>query len=183
MIQVRFCGWLVGCVTLVSWCGSTSAQTIYKWTDDRGVVHFSDSPPADTKGIEERQLPAVPLTKSEPAEPGEKPETGEAEAMTTPGAAPSDPARVILVSRKTPRTGPSAMHIIGEVKNVGGADARGVSVAISAVDSTQGTPCLQEEAAVMPSTLHAGETGNFDVDLDSPCLYGTPNLDIKPVWD
>ena len=75
------------------------------------------------------------------------------------------------------------MHVIGEVKNVGGADAQRVAVTITAVDSTQGTPCLNEEAAVTPSTLHAGESGNFDVDVDSPCLFGEPHVDVAPVWD
>jgi hypothetical protein len=109
-------------------------------------------------------------------------------AAATPGAAEAPvrgkgPASVILVSRELPRTGRSTVHIAGEVRNVGGADAQRVGVTISSVDSTAGTPCLSEEARVTPSTLHSGESGKFDVDVDSPCLLGNPQIDVAPVWD
>jgi uncharacterized protein DUF4124 len=171
---------LAGC-TLVAWHTTASAQTFYKWTDDGGVVHLSDAPPVNVKGVEERNLRAEPAVKSSGIEPAE----GSADAAPKEGDAKDaeGPARVILTSHQTPRTGPSAMHIIGVVKNVGGAEARRVSITISAVDSTQGTPCLNEEAAVTPSTLRPGQTGNFDVDVDSPCLAGDTNVDLAPVWD
>jgi hypothetical protein len=35
---------------------------------------------------------------------------------------------------------------------------------------------------VNPSTVPAGETGNFDVDLDNPCLAGDTPVDVAPVW-
>ena len=106
----------------------------------------------------------------EPQAPAEAPRDGR--RGSRPRYQRKGPARVILVSREAPRTGPSSMHITGEVKNVGGADAQRVAVTISSVDSTAGTPCLSEEAAVTPSTLHPGESGRFDVDVDSPCLCG-----------
>src|SRR5207245_370273 len=98
------------------------------------------------------------------------------------------PARVVVASHQSPRTGPSAMHVIGEVKNVGGADAARVTVTVNAVDRSQGKSCLQQEAEVLPSTLRAGETGNFELDLDSPCLYvdqlhGDPSVDVQAHWD
>ncbi|HXQ23754.1 MAG TPA: DUF4124 domain-containing protein [Candidatus Acidoferrales bacterium] len=178
---------LVGC-TLVGRCAITSAQTFYKWTDDAGVVHFSDEPPPDMKGVEERNLAVEPVVKSGPESPDHPSDAaaagGGAKEPGAPNAPKAEgPARVVLVSRQNPRIGPSAMHVIGQVKNVGGANARRVSVTISAVDATQGTPCLNEEASVTPSTLKPGETGNFDVDLNSPCLLGEPNLDVAPVWD
>lgn len=178
---------MVGAV--FGWCATVSAQTFYKWTDDSGIVHFSDSPPPQGKGVEERHLPAPPVVSEEtPAARS----TGSRGAIvvapagshdTTSAAIPEGPARVILVARQNPRTSPSAMHIIGEVKNAGGADAHHVMVAITAVDSTQGTPCLREDVPVMPSTLGPNQTGNFDVDVDSPCLYGDPNVDVTPLWD
>ncbi len=172
-----WCTCVVGAAWL-AWCATSGAQTFYKWTDEHGVVHFSDSAPAQAKGVEERNLPPPPAG----GQPEAAQDTGEAAATPgTPGA--TGPARIILVSRKAPRTGPSTMHIIGEVKNVGGADARGVAVTISAVDATQGDPCLNEQAAVAPSTLHPGESGNFDVNVDSPCLYGQPRVDVSPVWE
>jgi hypothetical protein len=179
--------WLVGCI-LTGWSAMASGQTFYKWVDTGGVVHFSDQPPANITGVEERQLTAPRATER-------KPDSGEQVVSTTageqPGTAaakpaapvPEGPARVILISRQAPRIGPSALHVIGEVKNVGGKDARRVAVALNSLDTTQGTPCLQEEAAVTPSTLHPGESGNFDVDLDSPCLFGQPEIDVAPLWE
>jgi hypothetical protein len=71
------------------------------------------------------------------------------------------------------------VHVSGEVKNVGGEDARSVAVIISAVDATAGTPCLREEVNVAPSSLRPGETGNFAADLDDPCLSGGTPVDIS----
>lgn len=158
-------------------------QTFYKWTDDRGIVHFSDTQPANVSGVETRKLPVPQAPKAAPGEEeGEVAETPAADS-TPASEGSSGPARVILLSRQVPRTSPSAAHLTGEVKNVGGSDARAVGVTVTAVDATQGTPCLHEEAAVTPSTLRPGETGNFDVDLDSPCLYGDPPIDVVPDWD
>ena len=168
----------VGAGVVAAWCSMAAAQTYYKWTDDKGVVHFADVPPAQGTA-EERHLPAAPAVK--PREPAQAREAAVAE---TPTAFPGEgPARVILVSRQLPRTGPSSMHMIGEVKNVGGAEARRVAVTITAVDITAGTPCLNEEAAVTPSNLRPGESGRFDVDVDSPCLAGRANVDVAPIWD
>jgi hypothetical protein len=171
--------WVIGYV-LGLWCAAASAQTFYKWTDDGGIVHFSDVPPPQAKGVEERHLP--PLAHSADAEPeAAVGQEGNAGASAPAGA--EGPAQVIVTTRQSPRIGPSAMHVVGEVKNVGGADAKNVAVAINAVDSTEGTPCLHQEATVSPSTLKPGESGNFDVDVDSPCLFGKPDLDVAPVWD
>ncbi len=179
MAVKRYWLWVLGTSTLVA--AAVPAQTYYKWTDEQGIVHFADSPPPPHSGkVEERQLPAEPAVKPHDSEAGA--EGAAQQAAATPESA-GGPARVILVSRKLPRTGPSSMHILGEVKNVGGANAQRVAVTISAVDSTAGTPCLSEEATVSPSTLGPGQSGNFDVDVDSPCLNGQPNVDVAPVWD
>jgi hypothetical protein len=174
--------WLAAVACAVGgWCAAAAAQTFYKWTDERGLVHFSDQPPVRSGGVEERHL-AVPPAASRPAE--EAPAPADVAGGAEPAAAGYEgPARVILVSRQAPRIGPSAVHITGEVKNVGGADARRVAVTLSAVDITQGTPCLQGEAAVAPPTLRPGDKGNFDADIDSPCLYGDTQVDVTPVWE
>jgi hypothetical protein len=161
---------LAGC-GFVCWYGVASAQTFYKWSDEQGIVHFSDVPPANAKNVEQRNLPGAP-PPANPEEEADKP----AEAKT-PGTS-EGPARVVLVSRRTPHTGPTAVHVSGEVKNVGGADANGVSVTVTAVDITAGTPCLREEVGVTPSTLRPGETGNFDAEIDNPCLAGGTPVDV-----
>ena len=170
---------------LVGWCSLAAAQTVYKWTDEDGVVHFSDSPPPQMEGVELKTLPAggAKAQRDAGTEPAAAPVPDQ-----TPKAKGEGPARVTVVSQESPRTGPSALHILGEVKNVGGADAQRVIVTISAIDRSQGTPCLRQEAEVAPSTLHPGESGNFEIDLDSPCLYadqlyGDPSIDIAPDWD
>ncbi len=175
--------------TLAGWCTiATAQQTVYKWTDEAGVVHFSDQPPPKTTNVEERHLPAPPAAK----QPGESAESdtgagaggaAEAEGSTPKSTHEEGPARVIVVSHEAPRVGPSALHVIGKVQNVGGANAGRVAVTISALDNTQATPCLNEEAPVTPSTLRPGESGNFDVDVDSPCLVGEPSVDVTAVWD
>jgi hypothetical protein len=174
---------LTGC-TLVACATVATAQTFYKWTDERGIVHFSDQPPQQAKGVEERNLPVPPTAGPDAVPVPQGPEGGPAGAAPgRSGAAAEGPARVILVSRQAPRTGPSAVHVAGKVQNVGGTDAQRVGVTISAIDSAQGGPCLQDEVPVTPSTLHPGEIGSFDTDVDSPCLFGDANVDVGPKWE
>ena len=158
---------VAGCL-LLCWHGSTSAQTVYKWTDDQGTVHFADSPPVNTKNVEERNLPPPPpAPATDQATPGDSKAPGE-----------EGPAHIVLISKHAPRIGPSAVHVSGKVKNVGGAEARSVSITVTAVDSTAGTPCLHQDVSVTPSTLGPGETGNFDAEIDDPCLAGGTPLNI-----
>ena len=162
---------------LLCCCRIAVGQTFYKWTDDRGIVHFSDSAPGNTKNVEERSLPPPAAVKPEDEGQREASEKGApADAKTTDSN--DGPAHVVLVSSRAPHTGPSAVHVSGRVKNVGGEDARGVAVIISAVDVTAGTPCLHEELGVTPSSLRPGETGNFDGHIDDPCLSGGTPVDI-----
>jgi hypothetical protein len=155
---------------------------VYKWTDEHGVIHFADSPPPEARKVEERHLPAARAGKpSEDA--AAEPRTPKSDALTRRDPGTQPPAQVILASRKTPRTGASSVHIQGEVRNVGGTDAVRVAVAISALDSNDGSSCLKEEIGVSPPTLPPGDTGSFDTDIEKPCLLGQPNIDIAPVWD
>lgn len=165
-----------------------AAQTVYRWTDDRGVVHFSDMPPPNAAGVEERTLSAQPVVRGagEPtpaADQGSAADTADAPTRPAAGPPPAGPARVVVMTRDTPRTGPSALRITGQVRNAGAETARNVSVEVTVVDETQGTVCLRTVADVDPPTLAGGETGTFDLALDDPCLFGTPNLDIEPQWD
>jgi hypothetical protein len=172
-------GWLAA-----GWATGAAAQTYFKWTDSQGVVHFSEAPPPpQTKGVEKLDMPGAPVRSRavQPA-PGATAPAGAPE--TPPGATAGTPAaaRVVLTGRKTPRTGPAALQVSGEVKNVGGGNARDVTVTITVLDSSSGYECLRQEVPVAPATLGAGEVGTFDVDLDSPCLLGQPKLDLTPVW-
>ena len=154
-------------------CGNAGAQTFYKWTDDRGVVHFADQAPTGAKQVEERHLPAVPDLQVK------LPEDGNA---AIPGATPGAEGRVIIETHEESHSGPSTIHVTGRVKNVGPSAAENVSVAVSAVDSAQGTPCLQVETSANPSTLGAGESGSFETDIESPCLRGDTPVVLNPSW-
>ena len=180
-------GFLAAALTcaISGWPAVSTAQTYYKWTDSRGVVHFSDQAPVQEKGVEERQLapvPPAPEGTESSTEPAGNDTEGNNPKKTDDGSS-AGPAQVVVVSQQSPHTGPSEMHIHGKVKNVGGKDAQRVAVTISAVDSQQGNPCLQNEIPVTPSTLHPGETGKFDTHLDNPCLFGDAKVDIGPVWE
>lgn len=44
----RLLGLQLACITALAACGTLSAATeVYRWTDENGVVHFVDTPPAD----------------------------------------------------------------------------------------------------------------------------------------
>jgi len=172
------CVWLVaGAIA----AGSTlaAAQTFYKWTDERGTVHFSDAPPPQSNGVEVRNLPPPPAA---PAKADGVTE-GKPEDSATDAGRKEGPARVVILSRRSPRTGPTTMHIEGKVKNVGGEAAQNVSVTINVADSGQGNPCLSQDVTVTPANLPPGQSGDFKVDLESPCLNGEPSLDVALAWD
>ena len=50
---------------------SASAQEVYKWTDDQGVVHFSDSKPADqaTQTVHIEAAPSSPTPATQATAP------------------------------------------------------------------------------------------------------------------
>jgi hypothetical protein len=156
-------------------------QTIYTWTDEQGVVHFADEPPLDAQGVERRVL-AVPPAAVRAVPPAESAQTPEAGA---PRAEDSDrpAARIVLLSSQTPRLGPSALQVSGEVKNQGGSPASRVAVTVTVLDDTQQNPCLNVDVDVDPPTLEPGKTGKFDAALDNPCLYGDPSVRFEPVWE
>ena len=172
--------WFLSLTLLLVGSYSAFAQdTFFKWTDERGVVHFSDTLPTDAKKVEERHLPARPAAPA-PGEPG----VGQAMVGATPGQEGtfSGPPNVIITNSEAPRIGPSAFRVHGQVKNIGGAVARQVVVAVSAVDAAQGNPCLQTETDVTPPTLGPGESGSFDANIDSPCLFGETTPQLTADW-
>lgn len=160
------------------WSVRGSAQTYYKWTDQKGIVHLSDQVPSGVKGVQERVMVA-------PARPVDSAPSGQdAAAPGAPAAAATGggPARVILESFQSPRTGPASMHVSGTVKNVGGTVADSIVVALSALDPGQGNPCFESDVSVSPSSLQPGEQAGFETDLNDPCLSGDAKLDAHPRW-
>ncbi len=165
--------------------GSAGAQdTIYHWTDERGVVHFADSPPPNRRNVTSRVMPPPPTRASTPA-------SGDAAAApagsTTPGGsttpAAAAPARVEIVGQQGERVGESAQVISGRVKNNGGQPANNVVVALRVVSPAQGDECLTDEVVVAPSTLAPEAEGTFDVELSSPCFKGETRIELQVDWD
>ncbi len=150
-------------------------ETVYQWTDEQGTLHFSDQPPGGRK-VEERHLPPP-----EPAQKGESVEPSSAGALPAP--APQDPARVLIERQQAERTGPSALHVSGVVRNVGGRAATQLRVRVSAPDPVQGNPCLEQEVPINVDHLEAGERKTFELELDHPCLHGEATVQLQVRWD
>ena len=92
-------------ISLALASGAVSAQQMYKWKDDQGVVHYSDTPPpAKEKKVEVKDFsspamtPAVPLPYALAQAVKNNPVT----LYTTGDCAPCDQARKALFDRGVP---------------------------------------------------------------------------------
>jgi hypothetical protein len=71
-------------LSILCTAGFASAQQIYKWKDSSGVVHFSQTPPADGAHYKKMRLSSAPEVASRPSSPaegafdGSRPDTGAA---------------------------------------------------------------------------------------------------------
>lgn len=157
------------------------AQTVYRWTDERGIVHFSHGPPPGGEFFEVRKMPRsrpreTPALSSAPAESEAAP------------AAPSSPrlggeARVELVKSSARTVGPSTRLFEGTVRNGGGTEARNVVLLLTVTETQQGDECLRAEIDVTPSALPPGATGRFAAEFDNPCFFGDISVHLEPEWD
>jgi hypothetical protein len=154
-----------------------TAQTVYKWTDEQGVVHFSDNPPPRGQQFEKQDIPPPPpppptVAGAEAGAPG-----------TTSEEKFEGPARVILTKNDSFPRGGTSRHVIGVVKNVGGAPAARVRITAHITDA-EGRACESEDIDVAPSRLDPGASGNFDTTIDSPCFAdGGGSVDAAPQWE
>ncbi len=65
---------LLGLILTVACAGVYAQQTVFRWVDEDGVVHFSDAPPDESEAVESETLttakpppyvaPAQPVVKS-----------------------------------------------------------------------------------------------------------------------
>jgi uncharacterized protein DUF4124 len=173
---------------------AANAQKFYRWTDARGVVHFSDSsPPAGTENVETRDLPVEPAARGEAAPEGESaeappeaaagtPASGTPGAVGTPSAKLTGDARVRVTDQKQNRDGDSSYTFTGSVKNAGGKTAENVVVVITVTEPNQGAECVNEEVSVHPSNLKPGEQGKYSVHIENPCFFGPIDAQVKPDW-
>ncbi len=156
------------------------AQTVFQWTDEKGVIHFSNSAPPNGVVFQQRDMPVAPPIASVPDTGGAVAPNEDASGKA--GAKPSGPAQLVLEGSETVREGPNAEGFTGKVKNVGGAPARNVAVQITVTDSVQGDQCLQDEISVQPSTIGPGETGEYRGSFENPCFYGEARVELEPLW-
>jgi hypothetical protein len=177
-----------GCALLLVLVGSlVSAQTVYRWEDERGVVHFSDAPPRDAKNVESRSMPSAPrlaVRGTEEASVAAEDDSKDVESQES-GPADDKPseARVEIKKQDVNPVGDATSEFSGEVENVGGSRASDVVVVIEVTETNQGAHCLREEVDVSPSSLDAGEKGSFSVTLSNPCFYGPIATSVRPEWD
>jgi hypothetical protein len=159
--------------------GAAGGADVYRWTDERGVVHFSDVPPHGSQ-FTTQSLPDAPPPPVEAATPA-----GDvAPAAAAPGAdaTPQGPAHVVLTDKDAVPVGPSVQSFRGKVKNTGGVTAHDVSIAIVVTERVQGAECLREAIDVEPSTLEPGEVGSFAAEFDNPCFHGPTDADLRAEW-
>jgi hypothetical protein len=156
------------------------AAMVYRWVDEKGVVHFGDAPPAGTRDYQSETLPDAPPAPR-PAAPAAQP-VGASKGPSARAAAHGEPARVVLLESKTMAVGPSRQAIRGKVKNDGGAEARDIVISVLVTEPIQGAECLRDVIDVDPSTLAPGAEGSFAAEFDNPCFYGPTNAALTAEW-
>jgi len=167
-------------------------ETIYRWTDDRGVVHFGHLPPAG-QNAEERHMRKRPTPKVEEAEEKKTDEDDEKSASPAndDDAKPDEESEqeqssssVILDNDETALVGGAVQRFTGRVKNLGNAIARDVAVDILvAADNRVGDECLRYRAAVTPAVLAPGASGTYAVEIENPCFAGGTRADVQARWN
>jgi hypothetical protein len=167
---------------------AAAAQTgsLYRWTDERGVVHFSDVPPPTGHKYTSEPLSAAPPVAVPPTAASGPPP---ADAATTPGASDTPaakregPARVVIAKHQENPLGGPRQAFTGTVRNEGGAEAREVAVSIRVVEPNQGQECVDDEIAVDPTTLPPGASGTYDVEIENPCFHGPTQTELTVIWE
>lgn len=158
---------------------TAGAAMVYRWVDEKGVVHFGDAPPAGSRDYTSKTLPdAPPAPEPMPADAAAK-----AEALPPASGTPRQgAAHVVLLESRTIALGPARQAIRGKVKNDGGAEARDIVISVRVTEPIQGAECLRDVIDVEPSTLAPGAEGSFDAEFDNPCFHGPTNAALTAEW-
>ena len=190
-------GWVAG-VSLLLLVSSVSAQTVYTWKDDKGVVHFSDeNPGGGVKNVEKLTLevPAPLVTEEGAGAAGGQEEGGKMTVTPAAGGgqpgqpnAPqaqtfSGPAEVVFLGAELFTNSSTQRRVRGKLRNTGGDPAHRVSVRVTVADGDTGNLCGTAEFDGAPRDLAPGETGGFEGFLDTPCFLGNPTISYYPEWD
>jgi len=157
------------------------AADVYRWTDERGIVHFSDVPPPQAGKFTTESLPDAP-PRAAASQGNAAPVGGAAAGTATAEATPNERANVVLESHDAVAVGPATQAFRGKVKNQGGSAAKDVAIAIVVSEPIQGAECLREVIDVEPSTLGPGDEGSFEAQFDNPCFHGPTTADLRAEW-
>jgi len=164
----------VGILAAATFFGAVaSAQTYYKWTDERGTVHLSDQPPPRGKAEERVLVPPRPAA----------PEVVETPPRESTSEESGGPAAITIEKREVTRLGPNSVRVTGELRNTGGSPAEGIAVVVKVNDAVQGNPCLEREIAPSTDRLAPREKASFEAELTDPCLFGDPPVELSVRWE
>lgn len=84
---------------------AAGAQGVYRWVDKDGKVHYGDSPPAENKSVQQKNLKAGTTTGAEvPFVVRDAVQRNPVVAFLTGCGAPCDGARALLAKRGVPYT-------------------------------------------------------------------------------
>lgn len=177
---VKLLGWstLVAAVVVLLAVSRCPGQSVYRWKDERGVLHFSDTPPPGRTDVELHQLPPPAVHAEIP--PTIAPTASGDQAQGTPAA--EGPARVEITDQDDSVVGDSSHEYKGKVKNAGGEPAQDVVVVITVTETQQGAECLSQDVPVEPSTLGPGDEGSWSARFDNPCYFGPTTASVRPDW-
>lgn len=166
--------------------GVAAAGQVYRWTDAKGVVHFSDVPPPATR-FETETLPDAPQPIAQPPTPasdGADAASHGADGAAQPAAAqtPNGTARLVLSDQQSEEISSAVQSFRGKVKNQGTADAHDVFVELVVTEPAQGEECLNQEIDVEPATLAPGAEGTYEAEFEHPCFHGETNAELRAAW-
>lgn len=173
-------GLVVFTAVSVAFADHAAAQRIYRWTDENGVVHFGNQPPANTHAEEKRLPPPPPPPPTKP--PESTPTAGDSESAE-PAAEPQTSSDIIFGDIETALVEGSVQRFSGTVKNSGTTVARNVSVDIRVTSDGGNEECVRQRTAVAPRDLAPGASGRYLVDVESPCFLGATNAELQTRWN
>src|SRR5262245_11030698 len=132
--------WTLAALGLALTAGAAEGGTMYRWTDERGVVHFADVPAANVQNYTALQFSIDPPARPAAAQPAVAPGAGavaparQSGAGAMPPAPATGPPRIVILDRDEVALGDTELSFSGKVENQGGSEAREVAIAIRVVE-------------------------------------------------
>jgi glutaredoxin len=106
-------------------CATSAGAQLYRWTDDAGKTHFTDTPPpASARNVQKKALPPPPSPSGEPFALQEARRKFPVKLYTAPACDVCNEARALLKARGIPFAEISVTDnaAVDELKNVVGSN-------------------------------------------------------------